>query len=161
MSKRLVHMVCGPTGGGKTTAAIALAEHLKGVRFSIDEWMAILFWKDSPQPIEYLWTVERITRCEVLIWSMAKQTLSRNVPVVLDLGFTKTEHRTRFVALARDAGYRCAVHVTDAPAEERWKRVQTRNAKKGATYQLQVTREMFEFMEKMWEPPSAEELRAD
>ena len=161
MSKRLVHLVCGPTGAGKTTAALALTEHLKGVRYSIDEWMAILFWKDSPQPVEYLWTLERVNRCEAMIWSMAKQTLTRGVPVVLDLGFTKSEHRTRFVSLAHDAGFKCTLHVTDAPAEERWRRVQARNAKKGTTYQLQVTREMFEFMEKIWEPPSADELKAD
>jgi predicted kinase len=161
VSQRPVHIVCGPTGAGKTTAALALAEHLKAVRFSIDEWMAVLFWKDSPAPVEYLWTVERINRCEALIWSMAKQVLARGLPVVLDLGFTRAQHRSRFVALAHDAGYRCVLHVAEAPAEERWRRVQARNAKKGATYQLQVTREMFEFMEKMWEPPSADELKAD
>jgi len=159
MTKRLVHIVCGPTGAGKTTAAIALTESLGAVRFSIDEWMTILFWKDSPKPIEYLWTLERINRCEAQIWSLAKQVLARKLPVVLDLGFTTAEHRTKFVSLAREAGFRCAFHVADAPAEERWRRVQARNAKKGATYQLQVTREMFEFMEPLWEAPSPEELK--
>ena len=33
-----LHLVCGSTGAGKTTYAIALADRLCAVRFSIDEW---------------------------------------------------------------------------------------------------------------------------
>ena len=48
----------------------------------------------------------------------------------------------------------------DAPREERWRRVQARNAEKGATYQLPfaVTRDMFDFVETLWEPPTDQEL---
>jgi hypothetical protein len=37
-----------------------------------------------------------------------------------------------------------------------------RNANKGETYQLDfdVTREMFEFVESLWEPPTDDEMRA-
>ncbi len=46
--------------------------------------------------------------------------------------------------------------------EERWRRVQARNAAKGETHQLQfaVTREMFDFVETMWEMPDDREMIA-
>jgi predicted kinase len=47
----LIHLISGSTGAGKTTYASQLSERLKGVRFSIDEWMAALFWMDTPQPL--------------------------------------------------------------------------------------------------------------
>ncbi|MFN9580481.1 MAG: AAA family ATPase, partial [Novosphingobium sp.] len=60
-------LIVGSTGAGKTTYARRLAEELGGVRFSIDEWMMTLFWADSPQPIEFQWTIERVRRCEALV----------------------------------------------------------------------------------------------
>jgi hypothetical protein len=44
---------------------------------------------------------------------------------------------------------------------ERWRRVKARNARKGETYQLgfDVTREMFDFVEGLWEPPTDLEMR--
>ena len=42
----------------------------------------------------------------------------------------------------------------------RWRRVEARNADRGRTYQLpfDVTREMFDFVETMWEAPTAAEM---
>ncbi|MBM3515486.1 MAG: ATP-binding protein [Alphaproteobacteria bacterium] len=151
-----VHLVCGPTGAGKTTYAIELAQRLDAVRYSIDEWMTTLFWMDSPTPIHFAWTMERITRCEAQIWDNAQQVLARQIPVVLDLGFTTAVHRRKFIDLANAAGYGTKTHVADAPADERWQRVQRRNAAKGETYRLEVTREMFDFMESIWEAPKSE-----
>jgi predicted kinase len=148
-----VHLVCGPTGAGKTTLAIDLAHRLGAIRYSIDEWMATLFWMDSPQPLQLEWTVERIRRCEAQIWADARQVLKRGLPVILDLGFTTAEHRGRFVGLAKAEGHAVEIHVVDAPAHERWRRVEARNATRGATYRLTVTRRMFDFMESIWEPP--------
>jgi predicted kinase len=99
----LIHLICGSTGAGKTNYALRLSDHLEGIRFSIDEWMATLFWMDTPQPLNL-----------------------------------------------------------DVPAEERWRRVETRNTRKGETYQLgfDVTREMFDFVERLWEPPTHAEMIA-
>ncbi len=58
------------------------------------------------------------------------------------------------------AGLRLQLHVVDAPAELRWQRVQQRNEQRGDTFALEVTREMFDFVESMWEPPDEAELRA-
>lgn len=154
-------LVVGCTGAGKSTYARALADQLGGLRFSIDEWMTALFWADSPQPIEFAWTMERVNRCEAQIFAMAQQAATRGVPAVLDLGFTTKSHRDKFRALAEQAGHSVTVHFVDVPAAERWRRVEQRNTDRGETYSLTVDREMFDFMEGLWEPPSEAEWRAN
>lgn len=146
-------LVVGCTGAGKTTYARQLADELGGLRFSIDEWMMPLFGPDVPQPIQFAWMMERVNRCEAMIWIMAQQSVARGVPAILDLGFTKYEHRRKFRDLAAEAGLSAAVAFVDADAKTRWARVQQRNAEQGDTFAMTVTRDMFDFMESMWEPP--------
>ncbi len=102
----------------------------------------------------------RVNRCYDQIWTVAAQVARRGTPAVLDLGFTKAVDRRRFADLAARQGLAVELHVLDIPAEERWRRVERRNADKAATYQLpfDVTREMFDYVEGLWEPPSAEEM---
>lgn len=150
-------LIVGSTGAGKTTYARRLANELGGVRFSIDEWMTTLFWADSPQPIEFAWTIERVRRCEAQIFAMAQQLATCSVPAILDLGFTTLEHRDRFRALAAEAGLNAAVHFIDVLADERWFRVNRRNKERGETYAMQVDRQMFDFMDAMWESPDRDE----
>ncbi|HTT84346.1 MAG TPA: ATP-binding protein [Rhizomicrobium sp.] len=160
MASHLVHLVCGSTGAGKTSYALRLCSQLNAVRFSIDEWMARLFWMDSPQPIEAAWATERVIRCQDQIWSVATQVAQRNVPCVLDLGFGQKAHRRKFYKLATDAGLPLQLHVLDVPAEERWRRVVDRNREKDHQLSFAVTREMFDFVESLWEPPDKEEIAA-
>ena len=63
MQDHSIHLICGSTGAGKTTYALQLAEKLYAVRFSIDAWMAALFWMDTPQPLDPAWSIERVERC--------------------------------------------------------------------------------------------------
>ncbi len=150
-------LIVGSTGAGKTTYARKLADEMGGLRFSIDEWMMPLFGPDVPKPIEFAWMMERVNRCEAMIWTMAQQSVARGVPVVLDLGFTKQEHRQKFRDLAAEAGLSAAVHFVDVSRETRWQQVQHRNATQGETYVMEVDRGMFDFMESMWEPPTRAE----
>ncbi len=154
------HLICGSTGAGKSTFAQALAHDLRGLHFAIDRWMVTLFWQDSPQPIEFDWTMTRIDRCEAMIFETAKQAVSIGVPAILDLGFTKAAHRQKFAKLAVDAQIPVVLHVLDVPVEERWARVEARNASKGETYAMEVDRAMFDFVETMWELPDPEEMAA-
>lgn len=155
-----IYLIVGCTGAGKTTYARQLADQLGAVRFSIDEWMTQLFWADSPQPIEFKWTMERVERCEAQIFAMVRQLAMRGIPAVLDLGFTTRAHRDKFRALAGDAGLSAVVHFLDIPADERWYRVNRRNKERGETYAMEVDRQMFDFMEGMWEPPLEAEWSA-
>ena len=162
MQDHLVHLICGSTGAGKTTYALRLSEQLGAVRFSIDEWMTALFWTDAPQPLEAAWAMERVERCYAQIWVTASQLAARRVPCVLDLGFGQAESRARFAGLATGVGSSVQLHFIDVPLEEPWRRVESRNARKGETYQLRfdVTRAMFDYVESMWEPPTEEEMDA-
>jgi predicted kinase len=162
MQGHLIHLICGSTGAGKTTYSLQLSERLGGVRFSIDEWMAALFWMDTPQPLDPDWSMERVERCIAHIWAITEQVASRGVPCVLDLGFGRADHRAMFMRWANEATLPAQLHFVDVPVEERWRRVETRNVDKGETYQLSfdVTREMFDFVESMWEPPNNAEMLA-
>jgi predicted kinase len=160
MSSPIIYLICGSTGAGKTTYAVQLSEKAGAVRFSIDEWMAALFWMDSPMPIESSWAMERVGRCYNHIWAVALQVAKRGVPCVLDLGFGQQNERIKFAQLARGAGFSVELHFLDVPASERWRRVQARNANKAATHQLpfEVTRDMFDFVESIWDSPTDAEM---
>ncbi len=155
-----VILVVGCTGAGKTTYARTLADELGALRFSIDEWMMPLFGPDQPKPIRFDWMMERVNRCEAMIFSIAQQTVERGIPAVLDLGFTTYAHREKFRLLCAEAGLSVAVHFVDVQRNVRWQRVQARNAEQGETFAMQVDRSMFDFMEQMWEPPIQAEWEA-
>jgi len=160
MSGSLIHLICGSTGAGKTTYAQTLADELGAVCFSIDEWMTALFWMDTPQPLDPAWSMSRVERCDAQIWRTARGVAARGVPCVLDLGFSSAEQRARYLRLAGEAGLPARLHFVDVPPDERWRRVQSRNDRKGDTYQLSfdVTREMFDFVETLFEPPTDDEM---
>jgi predicted kinase len=162
MTAYRVHLVCGSTGAGKTTYAQTLSERIGGVRFSIDEWMTTLFWMDSPHPLQPSWSMERVDRCLTQIWSTAARVAQRGVPCILDVGLSQASSRARLVNLANELGLSAQLHFVDVPAEERWRRVEARNTARRETYHLpfDVTREMFDFVETLWEPPTDAEMAA-
>jgi predicted kinase len=162
MPPPIIYLICGSTGAGKTTYAIQLSDKVGAVRFSIDEWMAALFWMDTPKPLDPSWAMERVNRCYIHIWTTALQVARRGLSCVLDLGFGQRRERIKFADLARGAGFSVELHFLDVPAAERWRRIEERNTAKAETYQLpfDVTREMFDFVESIWEPPTNEEIVA-
>ena len=153
-----VHLVAGSTGAGKTTYAIRLAAEVGGLRLSLDEWMTTLFEADRPDPIPYAWMMARIARCEAQMRDVAQAAGALGVPAVVDCGLTLAEHRGRWAAWAQAAGRPVRLHHLAAAADVRWARVQHRNADRGETYRLEVTREMFDFVETLWEPPTPDEM---
>jgi predicted kinase len=153
-----VHLICGSTGAGKTTYAKALTERVRGVRFSIDEWMATLFWRDAPPGATLDWALERTARCEAQMWSVAEGMLARGVDVVFDVGLSRREHRDRFRFRALQLGAEVKLHYLDVGPVTRRNRVQRRNTDRSGTYIFPVTDEMFDYMEHYFEPPSDDEL---
>ena len=154
------HLICGPVGAGKTTYAMELADGLNAVRFSIDEWMVGLFGKDKPEPVQFDWVTERVERCEHQIGRLAIQCAQAGVAPVLDLSFLRARHRAAFADLAAESGFSAVLHFLDVPAGERWRRVAVRNDAQGKTFALSVSRWMFDFVEKIWEPPTPAEMQA-
>ena len=153
-----VHLVAGSTGAGKTTYALALGAREGAIRLSIDEWMTTLFGPDQPKPLQFEWMMERVNRCEAQMWAVALQAAALGVPVVVDCGLTREAHRSKWASFALEAGLGVRLHHLDVDADERWLRVQRRNAERGVTYRLEVTREMFDFVETLWERPTDAEM---
>lgn len=154
----MLHMIVGSTGAGKTTYSMKLETALPAVRFSIDEWMMGLFWGDAPADISFDWAYERVERCGTLIHETAARVARANGQAVIDTAFTTSAERQAFYDWAKTANVPFHLHFVDVPQEVRWKRVQNRNAEKGATHAMDVSRDMFDFVEARWERPSDTEL---
>ena len=152
------HLICGSTGAGKTTYAIHLAEGTSTIRFTIDEWMAGLFFPDMPEPLTHAWALERVVRCERRILSLCGQIAATSADIILDFGFFSREQRDRVRQAVGGLGMDVLLHYLHVPADIRWRRVCRRNAHKGETYELEVTRGMFDFCENLFEEPDSREL---
>lgn len=155
-----IHLVCGSTGAGKSTYSESLSKSVGGVRFSIDEWMQRLHNMDQPEQMSFDWFYDRVQRNCAQMRDMADKLIVLNVPAVFDCGLTNKRERDIFADWARAKGYSVQLHFVDVPAEIRWERVQKRNRERAETFQFEVTRYMFDFIESIWEPPTEDELTA-
>ena len=152
-----IHMICGPVGAGKTTYAIKLAEELVAVRFSIDDWISQLFFPDKPDPVTYEWAVARAMRCETRIAAVSRSILELGTDVIWDLGFMERTQRDRIMGEVADSPYSVRLHSVDAPADVRRERVRRRNVERPEGYVMEVTDEIFDFMERRSDPISTDE----
>jgi predicted kinase len=153
-----VHVIFGPCGAGKTTYAHALARREGAVPFILDEWGARLFGPDVSGPLDFGWMVERLGRCNALIWSTASAVLAAGTSVVLDIGAMRRADRERIRQMAAGAGLTLQWHFVDAPQEVRRARVAGRNATKGETFVREVPPAMFDLLERLYEAPERAEL---
>ncbi len=155
----MIHLIVGNTGSGKTTYSITLKSKTNGIIFSIDKWNKTLFLPDKKADDGLEWFLERITRSEKIIMELIKQLESSQTDSILDLGLAKFEHREKFRKFAEADDYELKIHFLDISKETRWNRVMKRNNEKGATYEFEVTKENFDFMENWFEKPSVKELK--
>ena len=153
-----LNVIFRPCAAGKTTYARALAGHERAVPFVLDEWGASLFGADLQGPIEFPWMLERLARCHALIWSIAEAVLAAGTSVVLDVGAMRRADRERIRQIAKAKDLSLRWHFVDAPQEVRRARVAVRNTAKGETFVMEVTPEMFEMLEAIYEPPVPAEL---
>lgn len=153
-----VHIVFGPQGAGKSTYSRRLANDVRAVQFSIDDWMNELYGPDLPKPLNFAWILERVRRCEERIWATASKVALVGGNVVLDLGFMKVASRTKFVELAQACTLPSQLHFIDSPHDVRRGRVLSRNSEKGETFSFEVSPDMFDFMETQFQRPTDAEL---
>lgn len=153
-----IYLVCGATGAGKSTYSEELAQSVAGMRFSIDEWMQRLHNTDKPNENLFEWFYERVQRNCAQMRSVAERLVVLGVPAIFDCGLTNKFERDIFVNWAEEQGFSVQLHYCDVPMDIRWQRVQKRNAEQAETFQFEVTRDMFDFIESMWEAPDDEEM---
>ncbi len=153
-----LHIIFGPSGAGKSTYARELARREPAVHFAIDDWMARLFAADMPEPLEFEWMMARVERCESQIWSTAAATLLAGTSVVLDLGLMRKADRARVREIAEAVELPFQFHFVTASAEVRRARVLERNEVRSETFAIQVTPDMFDFIEGVYEAPDPAEL---
>ena len=161
----MIILIIGKTGAGKTTYGQKLSKKIKGQLFSIDNWMTGLYWQDMPENVDIkwfqenqLWYHQRIQRCEDLMTAVIKNLASVGVPCLLDLGFTNSKHRLKYIEMANNLKCKIEIHHLEAGDNERWQRVQRRNQEKGSTYTMHVSKEMIAAMDPIFEPPQDQEI---
>lgn len=154
----MIHLIVGNTGSGKTTYAQSLKAKTNGIVFSIDKWNKTLFLPDKKPEDGLQWYLERIERAEKMILDLIHQLENSKTDSILDLGLSKLEHREKFRNFAKLNGYEIKTHFLDISKATRFERVMNRNNEKGATFEFEVTKENFDFMETWFEKPTEKEI---
>lgn len=90
---------------------------------------------------------------------MVLQLKNTNIDSILDLGLTKFVHREKFRLFAKANGNDLKFHFLDILKEIRKQRILNRNVTKGVTYEFDVTKETFKFMEGWFEKPTDNGLK--
>ena len=154
----MIHLIVGNTGAGKTTYSKALKTKTNGIIFSIDTWNNTLFIPDKKPTDGLDWFLERIDRAEKLIINLVTQLEDSKTDAILDLGLSKFEHREKFRTFAKQHNFEIKLHFLDISKETRLARVLKRNEEKGDTYEFEVSKENFDFMENWFEKPREKEM---
>ena len=156
----MIHLVVGNTGSGKTTYSKELKRKTNGIIFSIDKWNKTLFLEDKKKTDGLEWFLERIERAENMILDLVIQLENSKADAILDLGLSKFEHREKFRKFAKLNNYELKIHFLDISKETRLNRVMKRNAEKGETFEFEVSKKDFDFMEIWFEKPSEKEMKS-
>jgi predicted kinase len=154
----MIHLIVGNTGSGKTTYSNKLKSKTNGIIFSIDKWNNTLFLADKKPSDGLEWFLERIERAEKMIMDLVKQLENSKTDSILDLGLSKFEHREKFRKFANLNNYELTTHFLDISKNTRLNRVMKRNTEKGETFEFEVSKENFDFMETWFEKPTGKEM---
>jgi predicted kinase len=147
-----VLLMTGLPGAGKTVLAKRLERALPAVRLNVDEWMIPLFGEHMPRDV----FDARSAVLQGFAWSIAERLVALGVHVVLDHGFWTRAARADAAARAVAAGGVPLFVVLDAPRHVLEERLARRNAA-GPEGSFEITPEMLDLFEGMFEPPSPAE----
>jgi predicted kinase len=155
-----IYLVAGKTGAGKTYYAKQLADTEKALLLVLDEWMETLFVPDmdSSKGPDYKWMLERIARAESVMWDVAASVLHAGKSVVMEVSMSSKAQRSQQAERAKNSGGKLQIVFVDAPQEVRRQRVATRNHRSDNALSYQVTPEMFNFVEELYEDLDVTEL---
>ena len=155
---RVIHLVEGPVGAGKSTFAQRLASRISGVHIALDDWFATLFSPDRPDADVMAWYAPRKERLVRHIWAHAQVLLRSGGTPILELGLVRQSSRRALYEQARAAGVDLRVHVLEASRDVRRERVARRNVERGPTFSMVVPAPIFEYASDAWQAPDAIEI---
>ena len=147
-----VLLLCGPVGSGKSSFARALVKGVGAVHLSLDEWMIRLFGRELPRAEHQA----KLGACYALLLDHAATLALSGVTVVLDGGFWHRRLRDSARSKLDARGVEYSLCVFELPDEERWARLERRNAALGE-FDYEITRELFDFFATCYEPPGPDE----
>jgi predicted kinase len=153
----MIHLLCGPSGAGKTTHAQTIAREKEAIRLSIDECLKPL---NIPNRRDWAYAqtvLIKAEQCAGQILNKAKQLLAQNKDVVLDVATFRRIERDKVRAWAKNINSQIVLYYVSASLATRRKRVLNRNAEKGKAYSFEVPEWWFDLAEKAFEPPSEDE----
>ncbi len=148
-------MMCGLPGSGKTTLARRIERERDALRLTPDEWIARLYGTElTPPALD--WCRDPV---EAIQWELAERALRLGVNVVLDFGFWSRVEREEFRARAAALGAGSEIYFLDVPRAELSARVAERAGALPPPGTFRVTEAQLDAWFKLFEPPTADELR--
>jgi hypothetical protein len=93
-----------------------------------------------------------------MIMDLVRQLENSKTDSILDLGLSKFEHREKFRKFSDLNNYQLIIHYLDISKDIRLNRVMKRNVEKGEIFELEVSKENFDFMGNWFEKPTEEEM---
>jgi len=145
-----IHMICGPLGSGKTTFARHLEGELPALRFTHDEWMAIVYGQDPPRDR----FPDFFQRISTLINSLWPKCVDLGWDVILDLNFWKRRQREEVREMVAAHRGTAILYRLDCAKALAWQRIQKRNSDPRA---LHIAPATFEALWPQFEPPGPDE----
>jgi predicted kinase len=139
-------------GSGKSSFARSRVKDGSAVHLSLDEWMIRLFGRELPRAEQQA----KLGACYAVLIDHAATLALSGVTVVLDGGFWHRRLRDAARAKLEERGVDYSLCVFELPDEERWARLERRNAALGE-FDYEITREMFDFFATCYEPPGSDE----
>ena len=121
MSEARLILTCGLPGAGKTTLARQLAANRSAVCLTKDDWL----WALDLTP----WATTTQAKVNHELWQLAQEIVRLGLSVVLDFGFAWRIERDQVRSVARSIGVGVELHFLEAPVDELWRRIETRNSK--------------------------------
>lgn len=142
--------LCGRVASGKSTATEELRQQYEAVIFNADQWMVELFGEDLTREMHE----DKLKKCKMIMYGLAKEFLDRGVSVILDFGFWKRQERDEI--RQQFNGYEVKMIYLCISEEEQIERVLKRNQSDQKTYTipLDILMELNAFFE---EPEETEE----